>query len=144
MNEKRLRKLAPLARRRDLVLTEGPANAPLGIISWGSSSGVALEALHLARETGLQVKTLIPRLLYPVPAEAYRDFFASVKRGVVVEQSHQGQLFRLIRMFVDVPAGIEPFARSGSNPISPIEIVERLRAQARAILEDREPVSQAE
>ena len=85
----------------------------------------------------------MPRLLYPVAEEVYRDFFASVKRGLVVEQSHQGQLYRLIRMYVDVPKGLESFARSGSNPISPAEIVERLRKQARAIIEERQPVSQA-
>ena len=86
----------------------------------------------------------MPRLLYPVAEEVYRDFFASVQRGLVVEQSHQGQLFRVIRMYVDVPRGVEPFARSGSNPFRPGEIVDRLRAKARAILEERQTVSQAE
>jgi len=144
MNEKRLRKLTPLKGRADLFVTEGPGNAPLAIVAWGSTSGIALEALQLAREAGLQVKALIPRLLYPVAEEVYRDFFASVQRGLVVEQSHQGQLYRLVRMYVDVPRGLESFARSGSNPFSPVEIVERLRAQARAILEERQPVNQSE
>ena len=144
MNEKRMRKLTPLKSRADLFVKAGPAGAPLGLIAWGSLSGLALEALALATEAGLQVKVLVPRLLFPVAEEVYRDFFASVKRGLVVEQSHQGQLHRIIRMYVDVPRGLESFARSGSNPISPAEIVARLRAQARAILEDRQPVSQAE
>ena len=30
-----------------------------------------------------------------------------MQRGLVVEQSHQGQLYRLLRMFVDVPRGVE-------------------------------------
>jgi 2-oxoglutarate ferredoxin oxidoreductase subunit alpha len=90
------------------------------------------------------VKALIPRLLYPVAEEVYRDFLASVKRGLVVEQSHLGQLYRLIRMFVDVPKGLKSFAKSGSNPFSPDEIVERLRMQTRAILEEPQHVSQAE
>jgi 2-oxoglutarate ferredoxin oxidoreductase subunit alpha len=144
MNEKRLRKLTPLKSRQDLFVTTGPDNAPLALISWGSTSGIVLEALELARETGLQVKALIPRLLYPVAEEVYRDFLSSVKRGLVVEQSHQGQLYRLIRMYVDVPKGLKSFAKSGSNPFSPIEIVERLRAQTRAILEEPQHVSQAE
>jgi 2-oxoglutarate ferredoxin oxidoreductase subunit alpha len=144
MNEKRLRKLTPLKRREDLFVLRGPANAPLGLIAWGSTSGVALEALELAERSGLHVKALIPRLLFPVAEEVYRDFLASVARGLVVEQSHQGQLYRVIRMFVDVPTGLESFAKSGSNPFSPAEIVERLRAQARAMLEERQPVSQAE
>ncbi len=144
MNEKRLRKLLPLKHRADLFRMEGPAKASLALVAWGSVSGMAVEALSLAREAGLDVKLLVPRLLYPVAEEVYREFFASVKRGLVVEQSHLGQLYRIIRMFVDVPAGMESFARSGSNPISPADIVDRLRAQAREMLADREPVSQAE
>jgi 2-oxoglutarate ferredoxin oxidoreductase subunit alpha len=144
MNEKRLRKLNPLKGRSDMFVIEGPANSPLALIAWGSTSGIALEALELARQSGLQVKALIPRLLYPVAEEVYHDFLASVKCGLVVEQSHQGQLYRLVRMYVDVPRGLTSFAKSGSNPFSPSEIVERLRAQARAILEERQPVSQAE
>ena len=75
--------------------------------------------------------------------EVYNEFFRSVKRGLVVEQSHQGQLYRLIRMYVNVPDGLESFAKSGSNPFSPGEIVERLRAQARRILEKPHEVNQA-
>jgi 2-oxoglutarate ferredoxin oxidoreductase subunit alpha len=144
MNDKRLRKLNPLKGRSDLFVVKGPANAPLALIAWGSTSGIVLEALDLAQKSGLQVKALVPRLLYPVAEEVYADFLASVKRGLVVEQSHLGQLYRLIRMFVDVPKGLKSFAKSGSNPFSPVEIVERLRAQARAILEDGQHVNQAE
>lgn len=144
MNEKRIRKLLPLKSRRDLFVLDGPANAPLGLVAWGSISGLALEAVAMARSAGLDVKVLVPRLLYPVAEEVYQDFFASVRRGLFVEQSHQGQLYRVVRMFVDVPRGVESFARSGSNPISPAEVVERLRALARAMMEEREPVNQAE
>jgi 2-oxoglutarate/2-oxoacid ferredoxin oxidoreductase subunit alpha len=142
MNEKRLRKLTPLKARKDLFVTKGAANAPFGLISWGSTSGIALEAFELATRAGLRVKLLIPRLMFPVAEEVYTEFFRSVKRGLVVEQSHQGQLHRLIRMYVNVPDGLESFARSGSNPFSPEEIVERLRAQSRAILEKPLEVNQ--
>lgn len=144
MNEKRIKKFNPLKARADLFVTKGPENAPLALVAWGSLSGIALEALALAEKAGLKVKALIPRLIFPVAEEVYRDFFASVQRGLVIEQSHQGQLYRVIRMYVNVPDGLESFARSGSNPISPVEVVERLRGQARAILEERETVSQAE
>ncbi len=53
-------------------------------------------------------------------------------RGLVVEQSHQGQLYRVIRMFVDVPKGLESFAKSGSNPIAPAEVLAAIRQLATA------------
>jgi 2-oxoglutarate/2-oxoacid ferredoxin oxidoreductase subunit alpha len=127
MNEKRIRKLAPLKARRDLFSIEGDPEAPIGLISWGSVAGVASEATTLARREGIQLKLLVPRLLYPVSEEIYEDFFASVRAGLVIEQSHQGQLFRIIRMFIDVPRGLESLARSGSNPITVHAVLDRVR-----------------
>jgi len=142
MNEKRLRKFKPLKRRHDLFTIKGDADAPVGLISWGSVAGVALEALQLAHAEGLDVKLLIPKLLYPVSEEVYEDFFESVQAGLVVEQSHQGQLHRVIRMFVNVPDGIESLAKSGSNPISAVEIVDRLRSMALELQRKRVPQSE--
>jgi 2-oxoglutarate ferredoxin oxidoreductase subunit alpha len=62
-----------------------------------------------------------------VAEEVYADFFRGVQAGLVVEQSHQGQLYRVLRMFVNVPAGMQPLARSGSNPILPRSIVAGLQ-----------------
>jgi 2-oxoglutarate ferredoxin oxidoreductase subunit alpha len=144
MNEKRSRKLKPLKARRDLFLFEGDPNAPLALISWGSVAGVALEATHLARAEGIEVKLMIPKLLYPISEEIYQEFLASVKMGLVVEQSHQGQLHRLIRMYVDVPQRLESMAKSGSNPILPTEVLEKLRSLLRSLQRQTSNESDAE
>lgn len=132
MNEKRLRKMDPLKQRRDLFVTEGDPQAELGVISWGSVAGTALEAVRMARARGLAVKLLVPKLIYPIAEDVYRDFFASLRRCVVVEQSHQGQLHRLIRMWVDVPAEFVSLARSGANPIAPALVLEKLNSLSAA------------
>jgi len=139
MNEKRIEKLAPLKSRRDLFTIEGDPAAPLAIVSWGSVAGVAREAANLARREGIRVKILIPRLLYPISEEIFGEFFASVRAGLVIEQSHQGQLYRIMRMFVDVPRGLESLARSGSNPITPAEVLDRLRAMVTTLQSVRVP-----
>jgi hypothetical protein len=94
---------------------------------------VAREALDLAIRNGVPAKLLVPRLLYPVAQLVYEEFFASVRTGFVVEQSHQGQLYRLLRMFVDLPQGITSLSRSGSNPFTPLELVSHLRDRAIAL-----------
>jgi 2-oxoglutarate ferredoxin oxidoreductase subunit alpha len=139
MNEKRLRKLEPLKHRRDLFLVEGDPHAPVALVAWGSVAGVAREAREMAAREGIQAKLLVPRLLYPVAEEIYQEFFQGVQAGLVVEQSHQGQLFRLIRMFVNVPAGVQSVAKSGSNPILPEAIAERLRKMVLALQRRRVP-----
>jgi 2-oxoglutarate ferredoxin oxidoreductase subunit alpha len=133
MNEKRFRKLAPLQERSDLFERLGPPDAPLALVSWGSSAGVAREAFLLARAQGLPVKLLVPTLLYPVAEPIYRAFFASVRAGLVMELSHQGQLYRVLRMFIDVPPGVKSFARSGAQPFRADEVLQRLVEQWEAL-----------
>ena len=126
MNDKRIHKLDPLLQWRDAVTVVGDLDAPIGLVAWGSVAGVAREALGRAARRGVHAKLLIPRLLFPVPQPFYDDFFGSMRSGLVVEQSCQGQLYRLLRMFLNVPPGVESFARSGANPFTPVEIAERL------------------
>ena len=132
MNSKRFDKFAPLKRREDLFDIYGDRDAPLALVAWGSTAGVAREALAQAVEQGLQVKLMIPKLLFPVSEIAFGRFFAGVHAGLIVEQSHQGQLFRLLRMFMDVPSGVFSYARSGANPFQPSQIVGKLQKQALA------------
>ncbi len=127
MNDKRFHKLAPLVHRKDLFHIDGNANAPIALVSWGSTAGVCREAYEIAKAEGVGVKLLIPILLFPIAEEIYREFFRSVKAGLVVEGSHQGQFFRLLRMQVDLPAGLRSFCKSGANPFSPREVARELR-----------------
>src|ERR1035437_817199 len=132
MNDKRLHKLDPLKQRRDLFVVEGDLDAPVGLISWGSVAGVALEALRAARAEGLKAKLLIPKLLYPVAEQIYAEFFASLRSCVVVEQSQQGQLHRVIRLWAAGRGESTPRARSGASPFSPAEIVAAIRAMSQS------------
>lgn len=130
MNEKRIRKFDRLRRRDDLFSVEGDPAAPFALVSWGSTAGVCREALQVATAKGLLVKLLIPQLLFPVNEGVYRRFFSGVKAGLVVEQSHLGQLYGILRMALDVPSCVSPFCRSGANPFAPVEIVRKLQEHA--------------
>jgi 2-oxoglutarate ferredoxin oxidoreductase subunit alpha len=133
MTEKRFLKLLALHARGDLFEHHGRRDAAIGLIAWGSTAGVAHEAFEDAFGEGLDVQLLVPRLVYPVVEEVYREFFASVQMGLVVEQSFQGQLHRILRMFVEVPSGVKSLARPAASPITVTEIVDRLRAGALAL-----------
>jgi 2-oxoglutarate ferredoxin oxidoreductase subunit alpha len=54
-----------------------------------------------------------------------------MRRCLVVEQSHQGQLYRLIRMWTSVPSEFHSLARSGSNPFTPAAVLAEIRQLAR-------------
>jgi 2-oxoglutarate ferredoxin oxidoreductase subunit alpha len=127
MVEKRTKKLDPLKERSDLFTVYGDPNAEIGIISWGTIAGVCMEALDLAQESGLKAKLLVPKLLFPVAEKVYADFFKSVKRGLVVEQNYLGQLYHVIRMYVNIPDGFKSFAKAGSNPFGAQEIFQKIK-----------------
>jgi 2-oxoglutarate ferredoxin oxidoreductase subunit alpha len=126
MNDKRTKKFNPLKERKDLFEVTGNPDAPLALVAWGSVAGVCREALLMAKAKGLDVKLLVPYLLYPVAEQTYLDFFASVQKGLIVEQSHLAQFHKLLRMHLDLPKGVRSLARSGANPFLPGEIVEAL------------------
>lgn len=126
MNDKRTRKFDPLLNREDLFEITGNPDAPLALVAWGSVAGVCREALQMAQAEGLNVKLMVPYLLYPVAEATYNRFFASVQKGLVVEQSHLAQTFKVLRMHLELPKGLRSLARSGANPFLPGEIVEAL------------------
>ena len=126
MNDKRTKKFNSLKNRKDLFEVTGDPEAPLAMIAWGSLAGVCREALAMARAQGLNVKLLVPYLLYPVAEGAYEDFFRSVQKGYIIEQTHLAQFHKLLRMHLDLPKGVRPMARSGANPFLPSEIVAAL------------------
>jgi 2-oxoglutarate ferredoxin oxidoreductase subunit alpha len=105
-------------------------------------AGVVREALHRGLDEGIQAKLLVPKLLYPVAEEIYQDFFHGVQGGLVVEQSQQGQLYHVIRMFVNLPDNVWSFARSGSNPILPQAVLGRLERLALELQQRQVPEEQ--
>jgi 2-oxoglutarate ferredoxin oxidoreductase subunit alpha len=133
MTRKRLSKLNSLKQRRDLFLFEGDPDAHIGLVSWGNVSGITREAVRIARASGIKVKLLVPRLLYPVAEAVYEDFFASLRRCVVVEQSHQGQLHRILKMWTNTPHEFMSVSKSGANRISPHEIVKLIQAMEQPV-----------
>ena len=117
------RKFDPLKKRKDLFEVTGNEDAPIAIVAWGSVAGVCREALAMAKAEGINVKLLVPYLLYPVAEGAYLNFFASVQKGLIIEQSHLAQFHKLLRMHLELPKGVKSLARSGANPFLPGEIV---------------------
>lgn len=113
LHEKRWRKLLPLYERDDLARVFGNANAPSGVIVWGSSGQVVLEAV---RELGAEddVKVCIPELIHPLP-DSVRQFVESVDRLLVIEMNYSGQFYRYLRSQIDLPKDTRLYCRAGGR-----------------------------
>jgi 2-oxoglutarate ferredoxin oxidoreductase subunit alpha len=102
------------------------------VLTWGSCTGPAREALARARAEGIAARLVSLRLLAPAQPEKLAQALAGVKRVLVVEQSHSGQFARYLRAEHDVPGEIAHLRRPGPLPIRPCEIHSRLAEWSRA------------
>ncbi len=129
MQEKRMKKL-DLAAREIPVDNQykiyGPENAPLSVISWGSTKGVILDTMRVLKEQGLDVNFFQIRLLSPFPTDAVSAFLKKAQRAVVVEASYTGQITQYIAMRTGIQVPHEVLKWSG-RPISETELVAALK-----------------
>ncbi|OHC72056.1 MAG: 2-oxoglutarate synthase [Rhodocyclales bacterium RIFCSPLOWO2_02_FULL_63_24] len=96
------------------------------IITWGSSTGPAREALRRYSAAGGKARLISLRLIAPVQPEKMAAALAGIKRAVVVEQSHSGQFYRMLRAFYELPAQTVSLHQGGPLAFGPGRILEQL------------------
>ncbi|MBI3974000.1 MAG: 2-oxoacid:acceptor oxidoreductase subunit alpha [Chloroflexi bacterium] len=92
MTQKRFRKIEQSAQDAPPPVTHGNPSAEIGIITWGSTAGAAIEAIDTLAAQGIDVCLLAPRILLPLPDEQVGEFMRTKKRIVVPEVNYRGQL----------------------------------------------------
>jgi 2-oxoglutarate/2-oxoacid ferredoxin oxidoreductase subunit alpha len=102
----------------------------LAVITWGSLTGAAREAVNQLRASGFAARLIAPRLLLPAQPERLNAALEGVDRVLIVEQTHGGQFHRYLRAHYDLPVEVRLLNRPGPLPIRPSEI-------ARAVMEWR-------
>ncbi|MFZ2493613.1 MAG: 2-oxoacid:acceptor oxidoreductase subunit alpha [Thermoanaerobaculia bacterium] len=138
MNAKRYRKLDAIAKKYRLFTRYGVENPELGILCWGSSTGIVSEAIDRLKASGLRVALFSPRIIMPLPAEDLQQFVDSAKQLLVVELSFAQQFYKYLRTEIDLPRGTNVYARSGGKNLTVTEVVieaERILARAENAVE---------
>ena len=97
MVEKRARKFQAVAKDIKPPELEGPADAEITLVGWGSTYGVIKEAVELLAQQGVTVNHLPIKWIVPFHGEAVTDILSRSKRVVVVENSYSGQFYRYMR-----------------------------------------------
>ncbi|MBF0162226.1 MAG: 2-oxoacid:acceptor oxidoreductase subunit alpha [Magnetococcales bacterium] len=125
MQAKRFGKIKPVVNRYKPTEVDGEGEADLGIITWGSTIGVAREAVARLRAEGYKVKGFYPKLMWPMPVEQYEAFAATCKKILVPEVNYQGQLSHFIRAETSIKP--IPFTICGGLPFTPIQMMDRVK-----------------
>jgi 2-oxoglutarate ferredoxin oxidoreductase subunit alpha len=97
MVEKRARKLNDFVKRVEPPKVEGPANADVTLLGWGSTEGVLKEAIEILNARGVKANFLSVKWIKPLHADAISAALARAKKVIVVENNYSGQFYRYLR-----------------------------------------------
>jgi 2-oxoglutarate ferredoxin oxidoreductase subunit alpha len=94
----------------------------IAVLTWGSITGPAREAVARMNAKGKKAKIISLRLLLPAQPEKLAEALSGVSKVLVVEQSHDAQFHKFVRAHYDLPGKVKAFHRPGPLPVRPKEI----------------------
>ena len=118
--DKRRSKLEQFSYGDHWATLEG--DGEVAVITWGSLTGAAREAVSQLRSSGFAARLIAPRLLLPAQPERLKAALEGADRVLIVEQTHGGQFYRYLRAHYDLPVEVRVLNRPGPLPIRPSEI----------------------
>lgn len=124
--DKRLRKLTDFDYGTHWAEIEG--DGEIAVITFGSLTEQAREAIDRMNDKGHKIKLISLRLLFPALPAKMDDALKGVKKALVVEQNHMAQFHNLLKSFYTLPETVSVLHRPGPLAIRPREIVAALDA----------------
>ena len=128
MIDKRERKMKVISPLLYQPLFFGAQDSPYLLISWGSTKGVALEALKRLKTLGIGVKFMHIRYASPFATETIAAAIKQAERTMILEGNSTGQMRNRIRektgLLVD-----ELYRRYDARPFEVEEIVEAVKTR---------------
>jgi 2-oxoglutarate ferredoxin oxidoreductase subunit alpha len=128
MVEKRARKIQYILDDVPPPKLEGPEDAEITLIGWGSTYGVIREAIEQLEEKGVIANHLSFKWIVPFKAEAVVEIIGRCKRTIMIENNYSGQFFRFMRSEtgLDVDGHIRKY---DGEPFMPHHIVQAVLDQ---------------
>ncbi len=97
MVEKRARKFKDVTDVIAPPELEGPDDADVTLIGWGSTYGVIKEAVAQLEIEGITANHLPIKWIVPFHSPAVIEIVSGAKRTIIVENNHSGQFYRYLR-----------------------------------------------
>ena len=132
MMNKRMRKMDGILKELSKPSFDGPRQADLTLVGWGSTYQVMLEAMDALNKEGLSVNVLCLRNMWPFQTVEVTKLLQACKLTMSVEACYTGQLVKLIRMETGI--SIQHHLRKfDGEPFEPKQVID----QARTILKTK-------
>ncbi len=97
MVEKRARKFQDVVDSIAPPELEGPEDADVTLVGWGSTYGVIKEAIEQLAEQGVKANQLPIKWIVPFHADAVTRRLSQARQVIIVENNYSGQFYRYLR-----------------------------------------------
>lgn len=104
-------------------------DAEIAAVAFGLSSRIVKKAVDLAREQGVKLGLIRPKMVWPFPKDIIRKYIGQVKYFVSIEMN-AGQMIEDIKLTVNGEARVEFFGKFGGIVPAPQEIVEFVKSKS--------------
>jgi len=128
MMDKRMRKVAGIEAMVPPPVLEGPKDADVTLIGWGSTDGTIREARTRLAEQGITANQLQIRWLVPLHGDAILKILRTAKHTIIVENNYSGQFARYLRSETSFVANGH-IRKYDGEPFMPHHIVEGVHQQ---------------
>ena len=126
MMDNRMRKMNGILKELPKPAIEGPADADLTLVGWGSTYSLLKETILALNSQGLKINLLSLRNLWPFQDEEVAQILRGCKTTLSVEANYTGQLVQLIRMRTGIL--IQHHLRKyDGEPFTPRDVIELAR-----------------
>jgi 2-oxoglutarate ferredoxin oxidoreductase subunit alpha len=114
--------------------------AEVGVLAWGSTAGVAREAVEELVAEGYPVTALVPAVINPLPSERILEFASGLKAVIVPEVNRSGQFADWVKAHTELH--LKSLNKYGGLPFTPQEI--RAKVLEFLVKEPAQPAQAAE
>jgi 2-oxoglutarate ferredoxin oxidoreductase subunit alpha len=108
------------------VRTDNMEDAHIAVLSYGTVSRSALQAIKMARDRRIKVGAIQLMTIWPFPDLKIREMLKDIKR-VIVAELNMGQLVREIKRVAPRTTEVLPLNRYDGEVMTPHQILERIR-----------------
>jgi len=135
MQEKRQRKMEGLLKELPAPKLEGPADADVTLVGWGSTYGVIRETAHKLTEQGIKTNYLIIKYILPFHTDEVTKILTSAKKKISVEVNYTSQMASHIKRETGISMDAH-INRYDGEPMQPAQVV----MQVKELLSGKKPL----
>jgi len=126
VQEKRMRKMDGLLRELEPPALEGPSDADVTLIGWGSSMGVIREAIVQLAEEGIRANQLQFKYMVPFHAHEASEILRGCNKTICIEGNYTGQFARHLRAETGYTVD-DQILKYDCEPFEPRQIVDEVK-----------------